>query len=171
MVTFTLFHTALSVLPIGFGFAAFARQGKIDPQTRLGKLYLGTMFAATVSSFGFLATFGFTPGQVLTLITLAMLVLGVFTLGGHVRRQGYTQTITLSASYLMLMVFATTEILKNVPLGHPFATSAADPALLPVRLALFVLFLIGVTYQVLKIRAEKRHTERLERLMAELHHA
>ena len=171
MTAFTLFHTALSVLPIGFGFAAFARLGKIDPKTRLGKLYLGTMFAATVSSFGFLATFGFTPGQVLTLITLALLVLGMFTLRGNLRRPGYTQTITLSASYLMLMVFATTEILKHVPLSHPFASSAADPSLLPVRLALFVLFLIGVTYQVLKIRADNRQTERLERIFGQLRHA
>src|SRR5207248_6137113 len=72
MTAFTLLHTAVSVLPVGFGLAAFARHGGIDPTTRLGKWYVGTMLAGTVSGFGFLLTLGFTPGQVLGLVTLAL---------------------------------------------------------------------------------------------------
>ncbi|HEX4611527.1 MAG TPA: hypothetical protein VH092_25255 [Urbifossiella sp.] len=65
MTAFTLTHTAISLLPVVLGFAAFARHGGIDPKTRLGRWYLGTMLAGTASSFGFLPTLGFTPGQVL----------------------------------------------------------------------------------------------------------
>jgi hypothetical protein len=170
MTAFTLFHTLVSVLAVGFGSAALVRDRGIDPRNRLGKLYLGTMLVGSVSSFGFIPALGFTPGQVLTLVTLALLAVGTLTLSGRRREPGFTQTIALSASYLLLMVFFTTETLKAVPAGHPFASSAADPALLPVRLGLVLAFLIGVTYQVFKIRAD-RPVARLRRIIAEYHHA
>src|SRR5262245_29940319 len=108
---FGLLHTAVSVLPIFLGLFAFLRDGKIDPRNRAGKLYLLTMFLGAVSSWGFLPTKGVTPGQVLTLITLALLLAATFTLRGTWRQPGYVQTISLSASYLLLMVFTTTETL------------------------------------------------------------
>lgn len=171
MTPFTLFHTALSVLPIGFGFAAIARHGKIDPRTHLGKLYLVTMFAGTVSSFGFLPTLGFTPGQVLTLITLALLAVGTLTLRGRWRASGIVQTIALTTSYLMLMVFTTTETLKRVPVNHPFAAGPTDPSLIPVRLALLAAYAVVLGYQLWKQRAQNSSTARLERLLAEYRHA
>lgn len=171
MNTFTLFHTVLSVLPIGFGLAAFARSGAIDPKNRLGRLYVGTMIAASVTGWGFVATLGFTPGQVLGLFTLGLVLLGTLTLRGRWRAPGYTQTLAFSASYLMLMVFATTETLKRLPTGQPFATGPNDPTLLPIRLALLALFVVGATYQVFKIRATNRPTTRLERVLARYYRA
>ena len=47
----------------------------------------------------------------------------------------------------------------------------ADPALIPIRLALLGLFVIGVTYQVLKLRSVNRSEGRLERLTADYGHA
>jgi len=169
MNTFTLAHTVISLLPVGFGFAAFVRHGAIEPGTRLGKWYIGTMLAGTISGFGFIFKFGFTPGQVLGLFTLGLLMLGMFTLQGHWRKSGYVQTFALSTSYFMLMVFATTETLKHFPLAHPYAAGANDPSLIPIRLSLLVLFVTGVTYQVLKIRAANRVEARLERLLAKYH--
>lgn len=159
-------HTAVSVLPIGFGLFAFARYGAIDPRTRVGKLYLLTMLLGSVTSWGFIATKGFTPGQVLTLITLALLAVGTFTLRGTRRSPGYVQTFALSATYLLLMVFATTETLTRVPVGHPFATGPNDPALVPIRLTLLAAFVIGVAYQMLKLRTTKYAEVRLERVLA-----
>jgi hypothetical protein len=171
MTAFILFHTAVGVLPIGFGLAAFARHGTIDPKTRLGKWYIGTMVAGAVSGFGFILTNGFTPGQVLGVFTLALLAIGTLTMRGTWRKPGYTQAIALSASFLMLMVFATTETLKQFPIGKPFASNADDPSLIPVRLALLGMFVIGVTYQVLKIRANNNVLARLDRLLANYSHA
>jgi hypothetical protein len=153
MTPFTAFHTLLSLLPVGFGFAALVRHGAIDSHTRLGKWYVGTMLAGTVSSFGFLPTLGFTPGQVLTLVTLGLLLVGTFTLGGRWRGPGYTQTVALTTSFLLLMVFLTTETLKRVPVDHPFATGPADPSLIPVRLGLLVAYLLLLGCQVLKLHA------------------
>jgi hypothetical protein len=156
MTALTVFHTAISVLPIGLGMIAFARDGKIDPKTRLGKLYLATMMIGSVSSFGFIPALGFTPGQVFTLITLSLLFAGTFTLRGHVRGPGYIQTIGLSASYFMLMIFATTETLKRFPINHPFASGPTDPSLIPVRLMLLVLFVTGITYQAIRVHSANR---------------
>jgi hypothetical protein len=156
MSTFGIIHTAISVLPIGFGAMAFIRDGKIDPRTWAGKAYLYTMLAGTVSSWGFLPTKGFTPGQVLTLITLALLLAGMFTVKGRPRESGSVQVICLSASYFLLMFFATTESLTRLPLDHPFATGPTDPALLPVRIVLLVALLAGVGYQLFKQRVASR---------------
>ena len=98
MTAFTLLHTIVSVLPVGFGLAAYARHGAIDPKTRLGNWYVGTMLAGTVTGFGFILTIGFTPGQVLGLVTLALLAVGTLTPRGTCRKAGYMQTMALSAS-------------------------------------------------------------------------
>lgn len=156
MSPFGIFHTTISVLPIGFGLAAFIRDGKIDLKTKLGKWYFGTMLAGSISSFGFIPSKGFTPAQVLTLVTLALLAMAVLTVRGQWRKPGYIQTISLSASYLMLMVFTTTETLTRLPKGEPFAIGPNDPALLPVRLLLLALFTAGVGYQALKIWSANR---------------
>jgi len=166
MTAFTLLHTGISILPVGLGLAAFARHGKIDPKTRLGKWYIGTMIAGAVSGFGFIWTLGFTPGQALGLVTLALLAVGTLTLRGHWRDSGYLQTAALSASYFMLMVFTTTEALKRFPASRPFASGPADPSLIPVRLALVALFAIGVAYQLLTMRLANRSSVRLDRILA-----
>jgi hypothetical protein len=171
MGAFTLFHTAISVLAVGFGLAAFARHGAILPETRLGKWYLGTMLVGSVSGLGFILTLGFTPGQVLGLFTLALLAVGVLTLRGRLRKSGYVQTLALSTSYFMLMVFTTTETLKRFPASQPFASGPTDSSLIPVRLALLALYLIGVGYQLLTIHAANRPVARLQRILAQYHHA
>ena len=147
-----IFHTAISLLPVGFGLAAFARDGKIDPRTRLGKLYLATMVIGSISALGFIATKGFTPPQVLTLATLGLLFAALFTFHGEWRGPGYVQTLSLTASYLLLWVFTTTETLTRLPRGEPFASGPGDPALLPVRVVLLVMFLLAVRLQVWALR-------------------
>jgi len=170
MTALTLAHTAVSILPIGFGFYAFARHGRINLKTQSGKWYLGTMLAGSVSSLGFITTLGFTPGQVLTLATLAALLIGTVTLRGNWRTPGYTQAIALTTSFLLLMVFATTETLKRFPSGQPFASGPNDPSLIPIRLSLLVAYVIGLGYQLVKIRAKQNPVARLERILARYHH-
>lgn len=150
---FGLLHTAISILPIFLGLFAFVRDGRIDPKNRLGRLYLLTTLAGSVTSWGFLPAKGFTPGQGLTLLTLATLAVGTLTLRGRWRGEGYVQTISLTFSYLLLMVFATTETLTRVPVGRPFASGPADPALTPVRLGLLAAFALWTAYQLLQLRA------------------
>ena len=159
MSAFVLFHTAVSVLAIPLGLLAFVRDGKIEPQNRVGKLYLAAMLVGSLSAFGFILTKGFNPAQVLTVATLVLLFVGTFAdrtkwLG---RTAAYVQNFSLSASYLLLMVFTTTETLVRVPFGHPFAANAESPVLLPVRLALLVAFVFGLGYQFFELHSARKN--------------
>jgi len=147
-----IFHTAVSILPIGFGLVAFARDGKIDPKNRLGQLYIATMAIGSVTALGFIATKGFGPPQVLTLLTLAILAVATLTVRGHWRGPGYVQTVGLTASYFLLMFFATTETLTRLPAADPFASGPTDPVLAPVRLGLLAALALVVGLQVRKLR-------------------
>jgi hypothetical protein len=153
MSAFGLFHTAVSLLAVPFGLVAFYRDGNIDPKTRFGKLYLLSMLVGSVTAFGFIPTKGFGPPQVLTLVTLVTLVGATYA--GRARWLGraadYVQTLSASTSFLLLMVFTTTETLTRLPVGHPFPANAAAPELLPVRLALLMTFLLGVGYQFFQL--------------------
>jgi hypothetical protein len=156
--TFGIFHTAVSVLAIPFGFYAFYRDGKIDPNSRVGKLYLLSMLVGSLTAFGFIPTKGFDPPQVLTIVTLLTL-LGA-TYAGRSKWLGragaYVQTFSASTSFLLLMVFTTTETLTRLPVGHPYAANADAPELIPVRLALLVTFLLGVGYQFYQVHAARK---------------
>lgn len=159
MSAFGLFHTIVSLLALPFGFVAFARDGQIDPKNWVGKLYLAAMLIGSLTAFGFIPSKDFTPGQVLTLTTLVLLFAGIIAGRIHWLGRGaaYVQTISLSASFLLLMVFTTTETLTRLPAGDPFAANAESPELLPVRLGLLVAFLLGVGYQVFKLRGVNSH--------------
>jgi hypothetical protein len=160
MTAFTLAHTAVSLLPVGFGLYALARHGRIDPHARSGRWYVGTMIAGAVSGFGFLFTIGFTPGQVLGLVSLALVLVGAL------RGPGYVQSAALTTSFLLLMVFLTTGTLKRFPLGQPFASGPADPALIPVRGALLVGYLAVLGRQLWRIHADRMFEVRIERFLA-----
>jgi len=152
MSTYGVFHTILSLPPIFLGLLAFVQHRSFDPRTWAGKWYAITMFAGTVSRFGFLATKGFTPAQVVTAVTLALLLGGLFTIRGTLRPAGYVQAICLTTTYLLLMVFTTTESLTRLPIGKPFAAGPDDPALLPVRIALLVAFAVALAMQIARLR-------------------
>src|SRR5258708_37748708 len=113
MSGFVLFHTAVSALAIPLGLLAFVRDGKVDPLNRVGKSYLAAMLVGSISAFGFILTKGFSPAQVLTVATVVLLFVGTFAdRTKWVGRAGaYVQAFSLSASYLLLMVFTTTETL------------------------------------------------------------
>ena len=155
---FGIFHTAVSLLPIGFGLYAYARNGKIDPRTQVGKLYLVTMLIGCVTGLGIFHHGGFGPGHVLSIVTILFLFLGTFAerIGWFGRGAAYVETISLSTTFMLLMFFLTTETLTRLPAEHPFAPSQEAPELLPVRLTLLVAFLAGIGYQVYRLRAAKR---------------
>jgi uncharacterized membrane protein len=159
MSLFGIFHTAISVLAVPLGLVAFVQDGKINPHNRVGKLYLAAMLIGTVSAFGFILTKGFNPAQILTVVTLAVLLTGMFAgrtswLG---RAGAYLETISLTTSFLLLMVFTTSETLTRLPVGHPFAANVASPELNPVRLGLLVAYVLGLGYQLFKLHAAGSH--------------
>src|SRR5262249_28455071 len=129
--------------------------------------------AGTVSGFGFVLTLGFTPGQVLGLLTLALLAAGTLTTRGTWRAPGYTPTIALPTSYLLVWVFFTPEALKHFPADRPVSPGPAppDPALIPVRLGLLAVYLAVLGTQLWKSHAARLPAARLDRVVAAYRHA
>ncbi len=147
-----LFHTGVSLLALGSGTYAFWRDGEINLRNTLGKTYLATMLIASLTAFG-IFKHGFGVGHVLTIVTLAILAVGVLATYtnwlGRVKQ--YVETVSLSASYLMLMVFTTTETLTRLPAGHPVASSPDAPLLGVVRLGLLLAFAWGLSVQLRRV--------------------
>jgi hypothetical protein len=143
-------NTAANTIPLGVGLLAFARDGMIDPRNRLGKLCLLTMLAGSFT-MGFLPAQGFALGPVLPLLMLALLAAGMLTLRGRWRGPGYVQTLSLSASFFLLL-FAMTEAMARLPVGDPVAAGSADPSLLSARLVLLAAFIRGLGFQLIGLR-------------------
>lgn len=155
MSTYGILHTAVSTLPVFLGGYALLRTGAIDLRSRVGRLYFWTMLVGTVSGFGFLPTRGFTAGQALGIASLVTLGAAAYTIQFKRRAAGYAQTLAMSFSYLLLMIFTTTETLTRLPRGNPFAATPESPELMPVRLGLFLGFLALMAFQVRAIRRTK----------------
>lgn len=154
MSTLGLFHTAISVASLGSGTYAFWQDGRIAPRSLAGRVYLGTMFVSSATAFGIFRHGTFSLGHGLTVVTVALLVAALMAdrsewLG---RWRGYVETISLSTSFLLLMVFTTTETLTRLPAGHPIAANPDAPILGAVRLVLLVAFIIGLSYQLPRLQ-------------------
>lgn len=147
-------HTVLSLIPVAAGLLAFKRYGKIDPLSRIGKLYWLGMLTSVLTAFFLSSTGGLNPGHALGVLTLA--VMSVATLAPRIaflgRSARYIQVALMSFSFLLLMIPGTNETLSRLPAGDPIGSG---PGSAPVQLALagiFVLFLLGTAYQMVQLR-------------------
>lgn len=157
MSAFGAVHTVLSLIPVAAGLVAFVRHGKIDPGSRVGKLYWIGMAASVLTAFGLSSTGGFNPGHALGLITLAAML--VATLLPRIaflgRAAAYLQVALMTFSFMLLMIPGTNETLSRLPVGHPIGNG---PASAPVQMALagvFALFLLGTGYQLMQLRRQR----------------
>jgi len=156
--SFGYLHTAVSMLPLGFGAYALAQDGHIDPARRAGGAYLFTMLLGCATGFFIFAHGGFSAGHALTLMMLALLLTGAFAPRLHRlgRAAPYVQTACFSTSFFLLMVFATTEALTRLPPAHPYAPGPAAPELIPLRLALLLAYASGLGWQLRRLHRMHR---------------
>jgi len=65
----------------------------------------------------------------------------------------YIETVSYSATFLFHLIPGITETTTRLPLGAPLLPNAEAPALQAASAVLGVLFLIGATLQVRRLRA------------------
>lgn len=151
-------HTAISLLALAAGILAFVRDREIVPDSTTGKVYLWATVLTCLTGFGIFQHGGFGKPHALGVITL--LVLLVATLAhrngwfGAARR--YVVTVGYSLTFFFHMIPGVTETFTRVPTGAPLFSSPEDPALEKVVGAIFLVFLIGVFFQVRRLRAQAR---------------
>jgi len=151
-------HTVVSLIAVTTGLIALIRDREISPRNVVGKLYVIMTVLTCLTAFGIFQHGGFGKPHALGIVTL--ILLGMAYVAGYTRLYGwaspYVETVSYSATFLFHMIPGITETTTRLPLGAPLLPSADAPALQAASGVLFVLFLIGATLQVLRLRAGHR---------------
>jgi len=154
-----LFHTLVSIACVVLALVALYRDKGISPGTAVGRAYLVSLWITTLTGFPIFRQGTAGPPHVLGVLTV--IVLGVAALAGRTRVFGrasaYVETVSYSATVFLLMIPTVTETLTRVPPGAPWVAGPEAPIFLPLYSALLVLFLVGATLQVRRLRAAAAH--------------
>jgi hypothetical protein len=156
--TLGIIHTAISVLALIIAIVALFRYGKIDPATGSGKLYILLTVLTCITGFPIMKTGHFTPGHYLAIIILILLPLGIYVRSLRIfgKLADYVQVIFLSTTVFLSCVPAIVETFTRLPISHPLAEDANAPIIQKGLSALVLVYLVGVIYQLVKLRAQKR---------------
>jgi uncharacterized membrane protein len=155
------FHTAIGLLAVIAGFVALVRYKEISPRSLSGKIYVFTTVVTAATAFGIFQHGGFGKPHALAVITLVVLM--VAALAGYSQLFGrasrYIETVSYSATFFFHWIPAIAETSTRLPPGAPLLPNADAPELQTVTAVLFVVFLIGATLQVLRLRGERLPAE------------
>lgn len=152
--TIGIIHTAISVIGVFVAFYSLARYGKIDPDNKMGKWYIGLTLFACFSSFLVMKTGHLSGAHGLSILILTILPFSIYAKKIKVfgKRTEYIQVTLMSATLFFSLIPAVVETLTRLPVNNPLA-SPEHPTAIQVGLATLVtLFIAGIIYQIRKIR-------------------
>jgi uncharacterized membrane protein len=148
-------HTAISLVALVAGIIALLRYKEIPARTMLGKTYVWATILTCLTGFGIFQHGGFGKPHALGVITLLVISLaalaGRTTLFGRASR--YVETISYTLTFFFHLVPGVTETFTRLPAGAPLFANPDDPALQRTIGVVFVLVLIGIGFQVRRLRA------------------
>jgi hypothetical protein len=150
-------HTVISLIALAAGFVALARHQQISTRARSGVVFVGGTVLSCLSGLGIFQHGGFGNPHVLAIVTLV--VLGVAyaaeyrALFGALSR--YVATVSYSLTFFFHFIPGTVETLTRLPAGAPYLANPDDPKAQPIIGLFFLLFLVGATLQVLRLRAAR----------------
>ena len=151
-----IIHTAISVLALLFGLFALIRDGKIDPANGRGKLYVLFTVLTCVTGFPIMRFGHPTPGHYLGVIILVLLPIAIYAGRLFGKAGAYVQVIIMSLTLFFSFIPAIVETSTRLPISHPLAAGPNDPLVQKAQMVLVILFLIGVIYQVVKLKTQKK---------------
>jgi uncharacterized membrane protein len=148
------FHLAMGIVALVSGGIALARYKEISLKEKSGQIYLATTVITAATALVIFQHGKFTPAHSLAVMTLAALAVGMMAekMKPFGKLSRYVQAISYSATLLFHCIPAVTDGLMRLPVGDPVLTSLEDPILKKCYLALLVLFLIGISLQMVWIR-------------------
>lgn len=161
-------HTAISLVALAAGVAAFVRDRQIVAGNRLGQVYIVTTVLTCLTGFGIFQHGGFGAPHALGVLTL--LVLALAALAGRTallgRASPYVETVSYSLTFFFHLIPGATETFTRLPAGDPLFSSPEDPALQKLVGVLFALFVVGAALQVWRLRAARPRSATVHRLVA-----
>src|SRR5688572_17720820 len=157
LTTLGIIHTAISLVALAAGIVALIRYKEIPPKSIVGMLYIWTTVLTCLTGFPIMQHGGFGKPHVLGVITLVVLV--VAALAGRSKfgsASRYVEVVSYSATFFFHWIPTVVETTTRLPVGAPLITNRDGPELQAATGVLFLLFLIGATLQVLRLRSQGR---------------
>lgn len=156
--SFGAFHTLIALVAVAFGIAALLRSGEIGTATRSGLAYVLLTAATSVTGLFIFRHGGFGPPHALAILTLLVLAVAWIAekrasatgLARYVAVLGYSLTLFFH------LIPGLTESGTRLPLGKPAFSGPEDETLKLLVGIGFVVYLVGATWQAVRIRASRR---------------
>jgi hypothetical protein len=98
----------------------------------------------------------FTPGHYVAIIIIILLPLGIYSKRIFGKPGEYVQVIVMSTTLFLSCIPAIVETLTRLPISKPLADGPNDPILQKGLSALMVLYVVGVVYQIVKVRVKRK---------------
>lgn len=148
------FHTAISLIALIVGFAALWRYKEISTKSACGQVFVWGTVISCLTGFGIFQHGGFGNPHILAIVTLIVLGVAFAAERSEVfgRLSRYVATVGYSLALFFHFIPGTVETLTRLPAGAPFLSNPDDPKAQPIIGVFFLVFLIGVTLQVLRMR-------------------
>lgn len=123
----------------------------------MGRWYQYGLLASVISAFGLSSTGGFNSGHALGILALVAVLAGRIALRLHsLGRAGeYLHVISMTFSYLILMIPGINETLSRLPVSNPIGHGPDSPEVKAAVLGALLAFLVGLSYQLLRLRAQR----------------
>jgi phosphatidylglycerophosphate synthase len=153
-----IIHTAFSIIALLAAFYALYRFGKLDPKTGPGRWYIILTIITCLTSLPIMKTGHPTAGHYVAVIILILIPLGVYVRSLRIfgKLADYVQVIFLSTTLFLSCIPAIVETLTRVPISQPIASGPNDPIIQNGLSALALLYLVGVIYQLFKLRKQRK---------------
>lgn len=155
-----IIHTAISVLAIFAALYGLYLYGRIDPKTIPGKSYIWLTVLTCLTGLPIMRFGHPTAGHYLSIILFILLPIGIYV--PRIRFLGklgeYIQVIVMSATLFLSFIPAVVETSTRLPISHPIANGPNDPLIQKSLTALMVIYVMGVIYQIIKLRASHKTT-------------
>ena len=156
--TLGIIHTAVSILALFAAFYCLFKDGRILPSNDQGKLYIVLTTVTCITAFPIMKTGHFTGAHGLGVFVLVLLPLGMYAT--YIKFFGkaaeYFQTVIMSTTLFLSFIPAIVETLTRLPISHPIATGPDDIIIKTGLLTLFLLFILGVVYQLRKLKLAQK---------------
>lgn len=157
LTTLGIIHTAISLVAVAAGFAAIFRHGGISMRSGSGKVYLAMTFLTCLTGFDIFQHGGFGKPHALGVLTTLVLLFAMWVEAKSAlgRRSIYVWTLAYSLTLFFHAIPAITETATRLPVGQPWAASPEAPLVQAGVGVAFVLFLLGATVQLFRLRSRR----------------
>ena len=147
-------HTAVAVVAVVAGFTALARYKEINTRSAAGLVFFWGTVVTCLTGFGIFRHGGFGNPHILGIVTLAVLGIAYFAERnrGLGRIARYVAVLGYSFALFLHFVPATVETLTRFPAAAPYLSGPDDAKAQPIIGVFFLIFLVGATLQVLRLR-------------------